>query len=29
MMSVPSTTERLSGEASTSIGKQVAGRRFA
>ena len=29
MMSVPSTTERLSGEASTSIGKQVAGRRLA
>src|SRR3990172_2053165 len=29
MMSVPSTTERLSGEASTSIGKHVAGRRFA
>ena len=29
MRSVPSTTERLSGEASTSIGKHVAGRRLA
>ena len=29
MRSVPSTTERLSGEASTSMGKHVAGRRFA
>src|SRR5207245_117355 len=29
MRSVPSTTSRLSGEASTSIGKHLAGRRFA